>query len=33
MTVVKDVEKLAERIKAAWDSRETTPTYMDILRS
>lgn len=32
-TVVKDVEKLSEHIKAAWDSRETTPTYMDILRS
>lgn len=31
-TVVKDVEKLAEHIKAAWESRATTPTYMDILR-
>lgn len=32
-TVVRDVEKLAEHIRAAWESRETTPTYMDILRS
>ena len=32
-TVVRDVEKLAEHIKAAWESRGTTSTYMDILRS
>lgn len=31
-TVVKDVEKLAEHIKAAWGSRAATATYMDILR-
>jgi len=31
-TVEKDVEKLAEHIRAAWESREATPTYMDILR-
>jgi hypothetical protein len=32
-TVVRDVDKLADHIKAAWESRETTSTYMDILRS
>jgi len=32
-TVVRDVDKLADHIKAAWDSRDTTATYMDILRS
>jgi len=32
-TVVRDVDKLADHIKAAWESRETTATYMDILRS
>lgn len=31
-TVVKDVEKLAEHIRAAWENRASTPTYMDILR-
>lgn len=32
-TVVRDVEKLADHIRAAWESRATTSTYMDILRS
>ena len=32
-TVARDVDKLAEHIKAAWETRETTSTYMDILRS
>lgn len=31
-TVDRDVMKLAEHIKTAWESRQITPTYMDILR-
>lgn len=32
-TVIRDVDKLADHIKAAWEARETTSTYMELLRS